>query len=622
MVVVLLESMALLASVQAQAPQLPHLFYGTLTIGGAPAPIGTVVVANVGGVQKGSLVTTESGLYGGPSALQNKLAVQGGITPGSTIEFFVDGVLANETASFESGAVTQLNLTVAGPPPEATATPAPTATTVPSGGSGEGVPAQPQPTATEPPPDGGETTLPTAQDIALLSPEDAADLISSVEPDQAAGILAELEPDDAAGIIQEVEASVAAELISTTAPDVAAAIIEEMDAPTVVELVEAMSQVKLVERLPELSVGKLSEIPAQLLFDKLPTVSVSHLALETPPQVEPSLPQPAIVQSTPSQITFAAETRESLWTALTDTSGSSAPTPVERILGRFTRRLTEVQTTLAGLDAAPEDAPPLPGDQIVSSLFSVDLLGVAPEDLSVVHLTLFIEEAWLKTNGVHKWSIQFNRFDEQRGVWVPYPSKRVAENEDRHLYSVALTGFSDIAVTGQSKPPGTGHPGRRARDRTAGPPGRPGDHDQRPGYEPRLRTCRLPGEPVARRNDRGHSADRHRTGSDSAGRVHHQQAVGRLPRAGRTAAGSVRSSSGTAHDTAAGLNYRPNAGVPDTHPTTHRHPSPVAGPHDPYITRGTNTSADRRPTTHTYAHGSPAAGHSDTYAPARSNASA
>ncbi len=95
----------------AQTPQLPHLFYGGITINGAPAPVGTVVIAKVGGVEKGRVTTTLAGKYGGLGAYDQKLLVQGVVEP-ATITFSVDGRDATPTASFESGKMEKLDLAV------------------------------------------------------------------------------------------------------------------------------------------------------------------------------------------------------------------------------------------------------------------------------------------------------------------------------------------------------------------------------------------------------------------------------------------------------------------------------------------------------------------------------
>ena len=96
----------------ADTPTLPHAFYGTLTIGGSAAPVGTVVTAKVGGVECGSITTTVAGQYGGSGAFDAKLAVTGDIATGATIYFYVGGNEAGETYAFNPGTVTELNLTV------------------------------------------------------------------------------------------------------------------------------------------------------------------------------------------------------------------------------------------------------------------------------------------------------------------------------------------------------------------------------------------------------------------------------------------------------------------------------------------------------------------------------
>jgi len=104
----------LLCAVPAYAdiPTIPHAFYGTLTIGGSPAPVGTVVTAKVGGVECGSITTTVAGQYGGSGAFDEKLSVSGEIETGATIYFYADGNEADQTYAFSPGAVTELNLTV------------------------------------------------------------------------------------------------------------------------------------------------------------------------------------------------------------------------------------------------------------------------------------------------------------------------------------------------------------------------------------------------------------------------------------------------------------------------------------------------------------------------------
>ena len=126
--------MALLALTAVPAlaqAAFPHAFYGAVSIDGAAAPAGTIIEARGTGVVTGAsgnpLTTTASGQYGGAGALDPKLVVQGSIADGATIEFFVNGVKATQTAAWHSGQVTLLNLAAAAPPPGTPSVPALTA---------------------------------------------------------------------------------------------------------------------------------------------------------------------------------------------------------------------------------------------------------------------------------------------------------------------------------------------------------------------------------------------------------------------------------------------------------------------------------------------------------------
>jgi hypothetical protein len=109
----------------ADAPPVPHAFYGALTVSGSPAAIGTEVTAKVGGVERGSITTTVAGQYGGSGAFDEKLVVSGDIENGAIISFFVNDTDTLQTYAFSAGAVTELDLTVEvdDVPPEVDLTP-------------------------------------------------------------------------------------------------------------------------------------------------------------------------------------------------------------------------------------------------------------------------------------------------------------------------------------------------------------------------------------------------------------------------------------------------------------------------------------------------------------------
>jgi len=119
----LILSLAIFAAPVYAAPALPHSFSGTLKINNSDAPAGTTVEARGTGVLTGvtgnPIITTEAGKYGSEEALGPKLVVQGDIADGATIDFYVNGVKAAQTAYWHTGAIEELDLTmtIASSPP-------------------------------------------------------------------------------------------------------------------------------------------------------------------------------------------------------------------------------------------------------------------------------------------------------------------------------------------------------------------------------------------------------------------------------------------------------------------------------------------------------------------------
>jgi len=100
----------------AQPPLLPHAFYGSVTINGSPAPVGTSVEARGDGVTTGidgnPTATTVTGIYGTSNPFESRLIVQGDIQDGATLSFYVNGVSTEQTAEWHSGDTTPLDLSV------------------------------------------------------------------------------------------------------------------------------------------------------------------------------------------------------------------------------------------------------------------------------------------------------------------------------------------------------------------------------------------------------------------------------------------------------------------------------------------------------------------------------
>jgi PKD repeat protein len=139
--------LCLLVGAAAAVPPRPCEFYGTLTQGGQQAPAGSTIVAYYHGTPHGQLVTTQQGFYGSADPFSPRLKVT--LTEEEindccsscgcvlSIEFYINGYKADQTAIFQSGNTIYLPLTASGAPTPTitptttvtTATPTPTTTT-------------------------------------------------------------------------------------------------------------------------------------------------------------------------------------------------------------------------------------------------------------------------------------------------------------------------------------------------------------------------------------------------------------------------------------------------------------------------------------------------------------
>jgi hypothetical protein len=89
-----------------EPPEMPDQFYGTVSFDGAPVQQGTLVEAFVDGVKQAETTVDAEGRYG-----YNPLFRVPG-TDGATVTFHVGGVEADEYATWQSGAVQELDLTI------------------------------------------------------------------------------------------------------------------------------------------------------------------------------------------------------------------------------------------------------------------------------------------------------------------------------------------------------------------------------------------------------------------------------------------------------------------------------------------------------------------------------
>jgi len=109
---------AICGLVSAASPQLPCEFYGTAIMQGSPVPVGTVITAYVNGTPQGSITVTDAGKFGGLGTFDERLIVMAGENDFAngvpTITFRINGQPSDQSAPYQPGASTQLNISVGG----------------------------------------------------------------------------------------------------------------------------------------------------------------------------------------------------------------------------------------------------------------------------------------------------------------------------------------------------------------------------------------------------------------------------------------------------------------------------------------------------------------------------
>lgn len=127
---------------------------------------------------------------------------------------------------------------------------------------------------------------------------------------------------------------------------------------------------------------------------------------------------------------------------------TGSPAPIDHILTRFKEDVPGAHILVEHLHDFPPEIFSLPEDQIVNTVLRLTPENFEPEDMVANHVTFFVSRSWLEENNVHPWSVSFNRYDEARGVWVPYIGKLVREDEESFFYTVSPASFSLWAIFG------------------------------------------------------------------------------------------------------------------------------------------------------------------------------
>jgi PGF-pre-PGF domain-containing protein len=300
-----------------------------------------------------------------------------------------------------------------------------------------------------------------AQALSASDPEEAAEALAQLSVSKSAALLSSLHASEAARIVERLDTAEATQMVAVADSAKSADILSRMDAGAAIPIIEVLPAQKLsevishtdeevlIDLLSEVSPSKLYEVPLDVLFQSLPNAPTEQLVSEASPLPDPGLPSTQVVEERGDLTRYhVPRTEASTWVTV-----AGSPEGIERILAKFRRAGSDVRVTVQALPGLPDDVQALPPDTMTGLLYRVSLENVQAGDVAVAHITLEVEKEWLRSNGIHGWSIQVQRFDEDRRAWVSYPTKRLREDEATVAYSSVLPGFSVIAVTGSREPP-------------------------------------------------------------------------------------------------------------------------------------------------------------------------
>jgi hypothetical protein len=107
----------------------PAEFWGGVVINGEPAPIGSIIIAKINGIEKGRIIISKIGEYGGSGAFDSRLIIiagQSDLVQGSpVVTFWLNGIQAYQTLVYTPGMSQELSLTFGGSQTTPALTPTP-----------------------------------------------------------------------------------------------------------------------------------------------------------------------------------------------------------------------------------------------------------------------------------------------------------------------------------------------------------------------------------------------------------------------------------------------------------------------------------------------------------------
>jgi PGF-pre-PGF domain-containing protein len=467
-------------------PQLPNQFWGTVTVSGLPAPYGLIVSARIGGVEYAS-TTTSGGRYG--------VIVQGGVN-GETVEFYVAGVKAVETATFSVGGVTKLNLTVVdNTAPTVTLpahTPDPENDNTPTY-SGTATDALTNVVDIEYKVDSGTWT-----DVDAFTPALSVSFTFTTTPALADGThtIYVKAKDNAGNWSTPVSDTLTVITVAPPPPPP-----EDNTPPPAPSLVSPANGANITDNTPPPAPSLVSPANGANITDNTPTLDWSDVSDPSGVTCDMSIARDAgfvsiAIQKTGLAVsTYELAPAEALaagtyyWRArAVDGVGNigswsenwsftvsiAPPTPpsveiplitpespatVEVENAAITELEISVLNTVENVRITVQELVDMPAEIAIAApgaiyrYLEIVKENITDNDISSVTITFRVEKAWIAAQGINENTITLKRYNSENGGWISLPTAKVSEDATYVYFSATSPGLSYFAVSGTAMTP-------------------------------------------------------------------------------------------------------------------------------------------------------------------------
>ena len=282
--------------------------------------------------------------------------------------------------------------------------------------------------------------------LVLVNLSKAVGVVENIDVDKGAAIFELMSPVSGALILEAVTSQKVSDLLSIVTAVQAGTVMENLTTSSLTGVIKLMPERKMIYRLPVMSAERFFLVPASVMLEALPSVPAEAITKEVSPT--PLGKKPEVVLSTQgSSIYQQTGVDEDSWSTII-----SSPHPLDQVLAKFDKDIDEVIITIQEEDGTTIGLPLDKGD-VLYSAFSISLDGDINSNMTLGHVSFYVEKSWLDSRNIHKWSIRIKRYDESISKWVDHTAKRVGEDETKVYYTVALPRFSNMAVIGSNSIP-------------------------------------------------------------------------------------------------------------------------------------------------------------------------